>query len=108
MTFDVDLKIQELKEKLAKVKDEHQNNEMWQTQPKWLQLFREFYFESQLEQLEAIKNRKFHVNIKIEIHCETFGTKEFPLVEFDLTDDDTVKLAIQNYEKTKTNSFFDE
>ena len=107
--LDIDAKIQELKEKLSKVKNDRQSNELLKTEPSWFQMFREFYIESQLKQLEAIKNKKFHVNIKMKIDCETFGSKEFPLVEFDLEDDDTIKHAIQNYMKQESskNSLFE-
>ena len=97
MIFDVDVKIQELKQKLEKAKTDEVNQHM----PKLYQLLQEVYYTSQIERLEAIKNKKFHVTIKLEVHCETFGTKDFPVTEFYLTDEDTAKCALLDFQKNK-------
>jgi len=106
MGFDIDTKIQELKEKLESIKKESEENRM---EPKWWHLLREFYFKSKLKQLEAIRDKRFHVTISLHIDCETFGSKEFSVDEFDLTDENTVKCAIHDfrkYEDGKKDSLF--
>lgn len=98
MTFDIDAKIQELKDELESIKKRSDEN---QRGSGWWYLLKEWYFGGELSQLEAIRNKTFHVAIDLNIHCETFGTKEFPILEFDLTDDYTVQCAIKSYERYK-------
>lgn len=95
MGFDIDTKIQELKSKLAVI----ESRKELPNEPEWWKFLRKMFVESELEQLEAIKNRRFHVTIKLEIHCETFGTKDFPVADFDLTDDFTVECAVRDYRR---------
>jgi len=105
MEFDIDAKIQELKNRLEVIESE----EELPNEPKWWKLLRKMFVESEVEQLEAIKNKRFHVTINLEIHCEIFGTKDFPVAEFDLTDDFTVECAVRDYrrcENAKKDSSF--
>lgn len=105
MSFDIESKIQELKEKLESIKREGREDQMT---PKWWTFLRECYFSSQIEQLEAIKDRRFHVKISLHIDCATFGTKQFSVNEFDLTDENTVKCALKDfrrYENAKDSPF---
>ena len=95
MAFDIDSKIQELRGRLEKAKAD----EIYQQMPKWCQFLQEIYYTSQIEKLEAIKNRRFRVTINLEVHCETFRTKEFPVIGFDLTDDTTVKNALLDFSR---------
>jgi hypothetical protein len=105
MGFDIDAKIQELKNRLAEIESEKE----LPNEPKWWKLLRKMFVESEVKQLEAIKNKRFHVTINLEIHCETFGTKDFPVAEFDLTDDFTVECAVRDYRRCedgkKTSNF---
>jgi hypothetical protein len=98
MIFDVDAKIQELRQKLEKIKADEINKQM----PKWCHFLEEIYYTSQIERLEAIKNKSFHVTINLEVHCETFGTKDFPVTEFYLTDEDTAKCALLDFQRNKS------
>jgi hypothetical protein len=95
MTLDIDEKIQELKEKLDKAKNDEVHSQM----PKWYQYIVEWFYESDIERLEAIKNKKFHVTMRLEVHCETFSTKDFPVAEFDLTDDYTAQIALKDFRR---------
>lgn len=104
MVFDIDGKIQEMKDKLIIVERE---TELDHSSSKLHHYLRKAYFEGQLEQLEAIRNRRFHVTIKFEIHCDTFGSKDFPVLEFDLDDDSTVNYAMKDFLKHNGNSIFD-
>lgn len=96
MRFDIDTKIQELKQRLENIKKENMGD---QSSPKFFHLIQEGCVEYELRQLEAIRDRKFHVTIGLNIHCETFGTKEFPIAEFDLTDDFTVECAVRDFRR---------
>jgi hypothetical protein len=98
MIFDVDAKIQELRQKLEKAKADEVNQHM----PKWYQLLQEVYYTSQIERLETIKNKRFRVTINLEIYCETFGKKDFPIAEFYLTDENTVECALLDFQKNKS------
>jgi len=105
MGFDVEQKIQELRQKLAEIESEQE----LPNEPKWWKLLRKMLVESEIEQLEAIRDRRFHVSINLEVHCKTFGTNDFPVAEFDLTDVFTVKCAVRDYmrhENTKKDSLF--
>jgi len=101
MSFNVDSKIQELREKLEKFKNGPANNLL----PKWILMIQQGLIESDLEKLDAIKNERFRVNLKIEIHCEHFGTKEFLINEFELTDENTVKCALLEFKNRKSDPF---
>jgi len=95
MGFDAEPKIQELRQKLAKIESEQE----LPNEPKWYKLMRKMLVESDLEQLEAIRDKRFGVSINLEVHCKTFGTKDFPVAEFDLTDDNTVECAICDFKR---------
>ena len=95
MGFDAEPKIQELRQKLAKIESEQE----LPNEPKWYKLIRKMLVEGDLEKLEAIRDRKFSVSINLEVHCKTFGTKDFPVAEFDLTDDNTVECALRDFKR---------
>jgi hypothetical protein len=104
MEFDIEEKIQELKNKISIIDRE---SEMDHSSPKFYHYLKKGYFEIQLEQLEAIRDKRFHVNIKIEIDCTTFEDKEFPVTEFDLDDENTVNCAMKDFLKHDGKSIFD-
>jgi len=89
------MKIQELRQKLEEFKTNEINHHM----PKWWQRLQEMIFTSQIEKLEAIKNRSFQVSIELEIYCKYFGSKKFPVTEFELTDKKTVECAMLEFKK---------
>lgn len=93
--FDVNAKIQEYKELLEKSKADKIN----QKEPKWWQTFQEMFYSYYIEKLEAIKNKRFHVTISLKVDCEHFDSKEFPIAEFDLTDEQTVKCAMLEFKE---------
>jgi hypothetical protein len=49
-----------------------------------------FSVHSLVEKLEAIKTRKFHVTISLQVDCEHFESKEF--LWQNLTDEETAKM----------------
>jgi hypothetical protein len=105
MLIDIERKIQEVKDNLVTIE---RDTELDQSPSKLYHYLRKAYFEGQLDQLEAIRNRRFHVAVKFEIHCDTFGSKDFPVLEFDLEDDNTVNCAMKDFMKHNTkDSIFD-
>lgn len=95
MAFDINAEIREVEEKVSRIKDEQSEIGYGKT----FQMFKEIWWEGKLNQLKAIRDRRFKVSIKLVIHCDTFGSRDFDVAEFDLTDEFTTQCAMKNYRK---------